>query len=323
MALLLRSIIALSILYLISATFAPSTFSTVPLLVWSGDDYFAPGSHNPELISNEQLETLFQRVAGLKNQDSVIEFVKTTSPEVVVVFVENKLRTDQFSQYARQGANEHQTFNRLRTAFKSSKTSASCPYVLASEYLPISDVISQTTNDLLQSSPTSTVYIVNDQTEAATQTQSGVINRSLVQFLEDISLGNTIFSNGVTDFVAIHFSPKEETTQATALSEDDSYIGTIHQIINKETNGNYIAVFTADTPQEKSIRRIRATKTEDENVEFTASVSNFFSTYFPIQVTFALFTFALLIIILLVGILCTMSIQAPQRFETARARRNE
>jgi len=321
MALLLRSVIALSILFLISATFSPSTFSTVPLLVWPGDNYFAPGSHNPELISNEQLETLFQRVAGLKNQDAVIEFVKTTSPEVVVVFVENKLRTDQFTQYTRQSAKEHQTFNRLRTAFKSSKSSASCPCVLASEYLPLSDVISQTTNDLLQSSPTSTVYIVNDQ--SATQIQSGVISRTLVQFLQEISLGNAIFSNGVTDFVAIYFSPKEENTQATTLSEDDSYIGTIHQIINKETDGNYIAVFTADTPQEKSIRRVRATKTEDENVEFTATISNFFSTYFPLQVTFALFASALLIIILLVGVLCTMNMQSPQRFETARARRAE
>jgi len=322
MALLLRSIIALSILFLIGANIAPSTFSTVPLLAWSGDNYFAAGSHNPELISNDQLETLFQRVAGLQSQETAIEFVKSTPPEVVVVFVENKLRTDQFSQYAqRQDKGEHQDFNRLRTAFKSSKSSASCPYVMASEYLPLSDVISQTTNDLLQSSPSSSVYIINDQIDPETKTQSGVIRKTLIQFLEEISLGNSIFSNGVTDFVTIYFSPKDENTLATSLNEDDSYIGTVHQIINKETNGNYIAVFTADTPQEKSIRRVRSTKNEDEVVFLTTSIGNFFTKYFPLEVTLALVSIALLLLILVVGVVCTMNMQSPQRFETPRVRR--
>jgi len=248
--------------------------------------------------------------------------VKSTSPEVVVVFVANKLRTDQFSHYAQRQGNEQQVFNRLRTAFKSSKSSASCPYVLASEYLPLSDVISQTANDLLQSSPSSSVYFVNEQSEISPKTLSGVTRRTPLQFLEEISLGNPIFSNGVTDFIAVYFSPKDENSLAKTLSEDDSYVGTVHQIINKETNGNYIAVFTADTPQEKTIRRVRDAKSEDEqNAGLTNTVSNFFQTYFPLQLTLALVTSALLIVILLVGICCTMDMQSPQRFETPRARR--
>jgi len=219
-------------------------------------------------------------------------------------------------------------FNRLRNAIKSSRSSASCPYVTASEYFPVSDVLSQTANDLSTTSPSSSIFLVNDAASGNSQKfadQTGAITKTLLQFLEEISLGNPIFSNGVTDFVAVYFSHKD-AQDAKSLSEDDAYIGSVHQIINAQTNGNYLAMFTADTPEGPHLRRVRATEdTDSSSVDEVLMAMNdgtgFWASYFPIQVVEVILVSFLLLGILLVGVVCMLQMQTPQRFETARARR--
>eukprot|EP01103_Thecamoeba_quadrilineata_P005587 TRINITY_DN15363_c0_g1_i1.p1 TRINITY_DN15363_c0_g1~~TRINITY_DN15363_c0_g1_i1.p1 ORF type:complete len:332 (-),score=70.96 TRINITY_DN15363_c0_g1_i1:111-1106(-) len=325
---LFHIVLTLSVLCLVAVSTLPTTFSTVPLLFWSGENYFPANSHNAEIISNSQLETLFQKAAGLQSQDSPVPFLNNNPPEVAIVFVEDKLRTDQFSRFASAHNQEsNYVFNRLRNAVKSSRSSASCPYVSASEYFPVSDVLSQTANDLLTTSPSSSIILVNDAATGNSQkfsAQTGAVTKTLLQFLEEISLGNSIFSNGVTDFVAVYFSHKEGQNEKS-LSEDDAYIGSVHQIINAQTKGNYIAMFTADTPEGPQLRRVRQSEATEADVDEVlmamADGSNFWNTYFPIEVILIILTLLLLLGILLVGVICMMQVQTPQRFETPRVRR--
>jgi len=316
-------------LFLISASlFVYATFelSPAPVLLWSGKNYFS-GQQHLDTISHLDVEKMFQSFLGVSNIQSSLNqyFPKQQEqeqiPEVVVVFIESKLGTNQLSQL---NSEQSLSFKHLKDLFRSSTSSMSIPYVISSSLL--SGSLINVASELKQHSPSSQIILIKASGSEAFEdlSISHIVKSPFLSI--DYLQHNKIFKNGVTDLILVYFDSNN-------FLEHDQQISSIQDIISTESNGNYISVFTADSSPHSKIKRV-FTQQETEDFFGSGSMKNAmfpddpdawddgdFPSFFPIQIFEIILTVIVMLVIAFIGIYCTYSIQTPQRYETPKSKR--
>jgi len=220
--------LVLGLLYcvIVSATF---TYD-VPLAVWSGKDGYISGDNvgiSKDLSSKDVENMLLGYI--VKNDEH---------PEVLVLFAEAQLRSEQLSTYAGSLA-------KFRNILKTAKSSLQAPYVdmknaFDVNVINIARIISGEVFYFGKGSP-----LLND----ISRTKEKVVSNRILKVEEILNKHSSIYTDGKTDIVIIYLSNSERS--AAKFTETDNIISQVHNLISSHTD-NYLCAYTAlayDNPE--------------------------------------------------------------------------
>jgi len=129
------------------------------------------------------------------------------------------------------------------------------------------------------------------------------------------SEGKKMMQNGEPDLLVFYLSADETKDVVTA---EDSIIGSVSNILNIASNHNYLAIFTADVPEEHNYPSLHNVKESNVRYELARMInssnnSTIAGTYFPPSMWEAIFGSFIIIVGMSVGISCIMSLQNPPK----------
>jgi len=284
---------------------------TSPVLMWSNKNAFA--------LKNEQKVD----VLSANNVESILSDAFKANPEVVVVFVEPHLRTEQLSILA-DAYQSHPTggaFSHLKSAIENSVSSVVVPYVsvqteesLASEI--VSGVLSHVNN----------AKVIVGRAEGSTVLAS--LNSKAQTFtLQQLSAKLNdrtwdVLSNGVVDVVVVcfnapaaHLGDKEAADQ---YKQDDAFVGSVVSALQQTS---YVAVFTADKPV-ADIQYSFPASSETMKIFEERNIQGFHQNiYFFQAVSEALVVMVPFLIILTIGVACTCGVQSELKFDAEKSKK--
>jgi len=278
------------------ATFSSAdegVFSPVPLIMWGNN---IQSIQNLETTNEQRLQEIVTETINELCQQN----------EVVIIFIEPKLRTEQLW--------ESHAFLNLNNKVKSGATVF--PYIAAGRY-GVAKAVSQSVAPI-----SSRVILAKNFARGAFSELSGVERvslNSLAGFLET----SDIFTNGVTDVVIVYFDDLEivdlDNVAIATYVANDAFVGAIVDTIEKKSNGKYAAMFTADKPYVSAVSRVPKEIFELEwvlrSMNAPSNTSGNYSSYFPTMILEVYICVIVLMAILIVGVCCTCSLQTPGRFE--------
>jgi len=274
----------------------------IPAFFWSGQNCFS--GKNVEVLETvtplDIQNTLSTIIQQQQRQNALSAYTKNVEPEIVVVFVASKMRTDQVSQFGAIHQNGG-AFSQVKQAVENSVSSLVVPYVAATESSTfIGDLVhgfSKTTKVVVAKSRGSE-FISSPRAEDVDITE-------LVNYLESHP---ELFNNGETDVVVVYF---DIVDPATDLPSADNVVGQVRAVVEKESNGKFVAVFTADRPDGTNVQKVfGSTHNRIAARDFTDPDS-----WWPYLIWDVIIGVIPLIIILFIGIWCLCDLQTPARFE--------
>jgi len=274
--------------------------------MWSNTQYFAGQNVVVnELMSTEDVVSSFRGESPLKAQ--LNEGRK--QPEIVFVFVEPELRTEQFPMLADAYAVHPSggAFSKLKGTIESyAKSSVVVPFTHIGNSKSIGSSIA---TDMVTNLPQGgNVIVVNSETAFSERTG---IQRLSLEGLKEVATNEwSLLSNGVTDVVIVYFAspavhPNNVDQVSSSYANDDSYM---HSILDSMT-ASYLAIFTADKPASQSVKQARASL----SVQQLAPQAIYPSDVVEAQIIMIPFFF-----ILLIGICCTSSVQSDLKFDAEK-----
>jgi len=284
--------------------FAPSF--TSPLFMWSNKQYFT----GQNIVVNELMST-DDVVSGLRGGESPLkEQLKEgrKQPEIVFVFVEPELRTEQFPMLA-DAYSVHPNggaFAKLKGTIESyARSSVVVPFTYVGSSKSIGSSIA---SDMVTNLHGGSVIVVNSETAFAERT--GIQRLSLEGLKEIATKDWSLLSNGVTDVVIVYFEspavhPNNVYQVSSSYANDDAYM---HSILDP-LSASYLAIFTADKPASESVKQARASLA----VQQLTSQSIYPPDVIEAQIIMIPFLF-----ILFVGICCTSSVQSSLKFDAEK-----
>jgi len=222
-----------------------------PLMMWSGSNFFT--GKNVQIqstIPSNQLNSILSKIASLQVENlpenvATVFSAQRSTPEVLVLFLEPVLRTDQVSS-------NREVLSRLRKEVTSSKSSVVMPFVdhEASNSGVVHTAISKFVKALPASSKivysgASRTALFNALYAAAPQVETVPI--------KDLKADHAMFSNGVLDVLIVELN-EFESTLAAKLAKDDETIATVQELVEEASNGNYVSLFTVQTVASPAIQ---------------------------------------------------------------------
>eukprot|EP01123_Difflugia_compressa_P006046 TRINITY_DN18189_c0_g1_i1.p1 TRINITY_DN18189_c0_g1~~TRINITY_DN18189_c0_g1_i1.p1 ORF type:complete len:338 (+),score=51.60 TRINITY_DN18189_c0_g1_i1:97-1110(+) len=215
----------------------------VPLAVWSGEGFFDGQMFGiGYTISNKDVEHFLSTLikSTPSEEDKYITEITTATtgrPEVLVVFLEDKLRSSYLSTYKK-------SFSNLRNLLQSSSRSLYAPFVNLEQ-----DTMLNSINNLVKSTNHNEgkcYYVESKNTESnlfAPPTES-VITVDL-QDLSSTLVSSSAFTNGHTDLIIISLNHKTNDLE-TRFKDSDSIISTVNNMISEHTT-KYVCAYCANT----------------------------------------------------------------------------
>jgi len=299
-----------------------------PLLMWSGANVFS-GKHVQikNTVPSRQLEAILGRIASKEasnlspNVASV--FGNTESkPEVIVLYLEPMVRTDQMAQY-------RESLTRLRKEVTSSKSSVVVPFMA---YEAGEDAVLPAIVSLASTLPAGAKVVYQGSQRTAFYTQLKKSVSSLEVLGKDaLKSENAIFSNGHLDVLIVELTATESSL-AAKLAKDDETIAKVQEIVEDATDGNYVALFASETIVLPAIQTefasdhahlfIQNAMARDQAAEDDEKNPPEWSAYFPAWFWEGLVSLIVFMIILSTAIYCIMDIQTPSSFLTEK-KKNE
>jgi len=225
-------VIALLFCVIVSSTY---TYD-VPLALWSGKD-FVKGEHVGVSNYVTSLDTeilLLSLITKQNNIGGLSPYVDSKyHPEVLVLFAEAQLRSDQLSTYAG-------SLSKFREILRSSESSLQAPFVdmptaFDTHLINVVDTVLQTQGNIVhvgKGSPLLKDILLRDPETVVT---------TLAAFENTIKKSDGIFSNGKTDLIIVYLSTLSESS--AKFSDSDLAISNIHGIIASKTD-DYVCVYT-------------------------------------------------------------------------------
>jgi len=286
--------------------FAPAF--TSPVFMWSNTQYFT----GQNVVVNELMSTE-DVVSSLGGGESPLKIQLKEGrqqPEIVFVFVEPELRTEQFPMLA-DAYSVHPSggaFSKLKGTIESyARSSLVVPFTHVGNSKSIGSSIA---TDMITNLPQGgNVIVVNSETAFSGRT--GIQRLTLEGLKVLLSTKDcSLLSNGVTDVVIVYFSspavhPNNVDQVSSSYANDDAYM---HSILDSMT-ASYLAIFTADKPASESIKQARASL----SVQQLAPQSIYPGDVLEAQIVMIPFLF-----ILLVGLCCTSSVQSDLKFDAEK-----
>lgn len=311
---------------------------TAPLFMWS-DKQILTTTQVADTVSSDYLS---DALASLFGVDSEINYLnKNAAPEVVIMFIEPEMRTDEVSQLASAFASTPGgSLSNIKKAIESSASSVVMPYTTVDEsswFNAFHDIMNQCNTNkasfFMTESRANLYFRLRGYNSVKTVAVDGL--------LAELRSSNS-FSNGVTDFVVVTFD-------STAFAEHDVLIGKLVSSISAATKGNYVAVYTANMP---SVSDLKWSFSELSVLEFQNTVSVISLTddnngtngsnsstpapfnpnkngtrhhkinYFPGPFIEVLLICAVLLTMLFTGACAIFSLQTPDKWEIPKVKRD-
>jgi hypothetical protein len=283
----------------------------IPAIFWSGREYFdGKGVQVLSSIHEGDIEaSIDQIIHSAQAVDSVNtlgDYLQTQNqaPELLVLFVTPKLRTEQLTHYG-------SALSELKTALGGAESSLLIPYAFADT--PFVEPLLRHLAD----EGNTVIVAANSQTDSLVQavSQYNNVKFTLLSALEtELQNQQHIFTNGVTDVLVVVLDAKIFPADLVAA---DALIGKVDAVARKQTNGNYVAVFTSNAPAVGEISKVFAAP--QKRLQRFASRRDLSyddsTTLWPHYIYEAIIVLVVLLIILYTGLSCLCAIDTPQRFE--------
>lgn len=293
--------------------------SFVPTFMWSGSSTFKQQSF--QLLDTLNADDISGVVNKFVGQDKAVEDTleghmnaPSESPEIVAVFVYDQLRTDQVSRLSgsTDSASNGGTLSNLKAALDSSRSSLTIPYTRGSEGSFVNQLRPAVTGSTLVSG-----------FELFTEGEAVSVNDLLSRL-------NEVGSNQVADLVVVNLG--------TLSPAQDELMGRINKALSKATQGNFVAILTADSTSilEDHIQRSFETTQHARNAMVAhrrrmqakkatpkdpGACGGDGTCDYDIPITtnilVGLIVGLVLLIIFLVGFNCLFALQTPRKFDAA------
>jgi len=266
----------LCVVTIVGASLFPA-FPT-PAFFWSGNSFFGGqkeslDTYHSDSVTNFVLSTVKHDTTG----NELSKFVTDRqSLEALVLFIDPKPAL----------SNEFYSFLQ---PILSQSGSLILPFVYKSESL------TTTSQDILHGVPEGQKLVVSNSLSI------GNLRRE--QLVEFITQTNVIFSNGVTDVIAVYLEMQENRA---------AFVESVNNALKARTT-NYMALLIADTDyirdEEEPDTNIRAVRDLEPRNDYASG------TFWPQAVWEGLLTTILLLFILAIGLWCTAELQTPTKWE--------
>jgi hypothetical protein len=268
----------LSLLVLTTFPAAWSQFATTPTFLWSNFKTFGDSAQIVDLFPAEKIAEQWSQLK--------------TQPEIILLFVEPDLLTHQISFH-------RQAFAALQDQIQDSVSSLSIQYTKGS----IQDAIDTIVENLPEES---TVILASDNSKSQ--------HLSLRDVKSSLPSYQTLKSNGITDVLIVYFDQNEKTDQ-----QFQSDIALLKEIVNFFQDSKFVAIFGSEieNSQTESIQTYPHAHEAYENFEskFEQILQTSTGEVWPNDINAALIIMIPFLIILFIGICCTLDIQSDLLFE--------
>jgi len=234
-------LLACSLLLLVLCSATSIVDTSIPLFVWSGNQIFS--QHNEQTLqtlTDQDIENSLEALLLNTEGKTFINDIQGT-PEVVIVFVEPQLHTDQIPHFASAYSTSPNggAFSSLKNIIESSKASLVAPYVTASNQYSLVDALLARVSSKL--TPKGTVLIVRDAGSAQFLLELSSLPHQTATTSE--LKGSNLFTNGVADLIVVSlpFADNVELFKA-----HDELIGALSQMVSTATSGNFVGMYTGN-----------------------------------------------------------------------------
>jgi len=207
--------------------------------VWSGKDYIKGANVGvSNYLTSKDAENMIRSfINNQKDTDCALSpylNLDNHHPEVIVLFTEGQLRSEQLTTYA-------DSLLKFRSILSSAQSSLQAPFVDMSSAFDMS-VVNIVTS--IQESTGSTFYFGKGTpllTDILSRDENAV-SSSRHHIEEILRKKSAIFSNGKTDLIIVYLSTMTESSDK--FTETDSTISEVHKLILSHTD-DYVCVYTA------------------------------------------------------------------------------
>jgi hypothetical protein len=292
--------------------FSVASPSTTPVFFWSNTNYFL--GRNEQIVDIISLQSLKTGLMQPQSSEAALLKIngKAAAPELIVVFIEPELKTEQtsFLAEAYQDQPSGGVFANLKKFVETSKSSVVAPY--ASSH---SDSIgTQLALDILEHlSKESQIFVASDS-DKQLETSRQVTKLTLKQLNEKLNQKWEVVSNGVTDLLVVYLDQTHEVNDAL-----------VNTVCSGLKGAEYVAIYTGDQPTRAVMKRFpveHATLADFEEVNKQLyAIHDGNGPKWPDATLSGVVIIAPFVLILMIGICCTSSVQTPQKMDAERSKK--
>jgi len=243
------------------------------------------------------------------------------TPEIIALFVLPQLRTDEVTSFsdAYDVVSTGGMFPNLQRIMESSKSSFVAPYFTIGNHVSLLEVpLTHVSDSIKQGS----IVISRDASSSSMfsllSKLDGVSTVSMEDLKELLRGHSNVFASGVTDLLIVCFD-----NSSRSLASYDALLGEMTALLSNSTSGNYVALFTANTPSPSSL----LWQFPEEQVfpgippaflhlalpNNNANITSL--NYLSGPILESLVVVFILLTMLFVGLCCLLDVQTPDRFE--------
>jgi hypothetical protein len=220
--------------------------------MWSNKQFFSK-SQELDTISTRDVEFALSSLLKIDtNEDSKLADSfsgNTETPEVVVLFVEPQLATDQVPHIASAFAGAPGgSFQHLKKSLDTADFSLVVPYAKVDELTLFDDALA----NVFDSIKLGTIFISrmpDSNLFTRLERQNGVVAVGIDSLLTSLKSAHA-FTNGVTDLVVVCF----DYGRTHNFASHDAILGSISDGIRIATKGNYVALYSANIPAPSNMK---------------------------------------------------------------------
>jgi len=306
--------------------------------MWSDKQIFSKAQVYDTITPGDVEYTLASLLGKDSNKGSKLASVinKNSATEVVILFVEPELRTDQvpFISSAFASTPSGGSFSHIKNAIDSAKSSLVMPYTAVDEVTLLDEILL----DTFETINTGNIFMSGSSLFARLRQYNGVKSVELDSLIAEMKAADA-FDNGKTDLVIVSFD-KATGAKNQAYSEHDEMIANILEGIRSSSKGDYVAIYTANTPTtsqltwnfnehahaefRQNIQMIMLdAPTVDANNSTVTNSTGGKVNYFPGPFIEVLLISSILITMLFTGACAIFSLQTPDKWEAPKIKSRE
>jgi len=299
---------------------------TIPVLIWSDNLLFTPAQSqivdtwNTKDVDGTLSTLLFSSEMNKQSQQNT----QPTQTEVVVLFLEPELSTDQVSRASYGGY-----FTHLQSALGEASSSLSVPYTTVTDVSLFDEAIARAVGNLHGGSVV-LARMPNSKLLTHISNSEDVKTVSVDSLVAELQ-SSGVYTNKVVDLVIVCFD-KDPT-----FASHDEIIQNVNDAVRTATGGNYVAVFSGNMPTASRVFwAFDQHATEEshfqqvmlgflENGSNGSNTSNSTSSgkinFFPGPLIEVYLITAILIAMLFTGGCAIFSLQTPDRWDAPKVKR--
>jgi len=304
---------------------------TVPVFMWSDKEIFLNAQVYDTITTGDvefALASLLHKDTSKTSKLSSSINQNVAAPEVVILFVEPELRTDQVpylsSAFASSPAGG--SFSHIKKALENAGSSLVMPYAAVDDVSLLDEVLL----DTFESINNANIFMANvagSTLFSRLRRLNGVKLVNLDSLMTEMKSAHA-FDNGVTDLVVVSFGDND-------FSEHDEIVGSVLANIRAASKGNYAAIYTANVPVASKLTwsferharsefqdTIQYIMADDINGSNSSNITtHHLVNYFPGPFIEVLLVCSILITMLFTGGCAIFSLQTPDKWEAPKVKR--